>query len=122
MSYYKDYAKIYIGTSDCARLILEGCDRWEKINQKIKLERLDFGEDGSYSAYIVDEDCEIPSHYRKQCTFFDFVNIIDDGGISERLHGREIIFYTAGDFGCLIQVKDPCDNTLNRINRFYIYV
>lgn len=117
MSFYKDYAKKYIGQSDCARLILEGCD----INEKIKLERLDFGEDGSYSAYIVDESCEIPSHYEKQCTFFNFVNVIDDSGITEKLYGREIAFYTAGDFGCLIQVKEPYFNTLSKINRFYIY-
>lgn len=121
MSYYKDYAKRYIGMSDCARLILEGCDRWEAANQKIKLERLDFGEDGGYDAYVVDEDCEIPAHYKKQFAFYDFVNIIDDTGLQERLGGREITFYTAGNFGCLIQVKEPDYNTLSKINRFYIY-
>lgn len=121
MSYYKDYAKTYIGASDCARLILEGCDKREEVNQKIKFERLEFGEDGSYSAYIVDEDCEIPSHYEKKCIFYDFVKIIDDFEISEKLYGEEITFYTAGDFGCLIQVKEAAGNTISKINRFYIY-
>lgn len=56
MKDHREYKKIPLGESDIASLLLRhpaGC------------EMLDFGEDGSYSAYLVDDDCEIPEHYTK---------------------------------------------------------
>lgn len=57
MKNYKDFEKIYIGMSDGANLILDG-----GIG---KLEYLFFSEDGNYMAYFVDEEIEIPQHYKK---------------------------------------------------------
>ena len=69
MAYYKNYLKEYIGASDAARLLVEG------VNDEgiMDVKRLNFGEDGSYNAYIVDARCEIPSHYQLQFSFNDFI-------------------------------------------------
>ena len=56
MKDHHKYSKIPLGESDIASLLLRhpaGCDV------------LDFGTDGGYSAYLVDEECEIPGHYAK---------------------------------------------------------
>lgn len=60
MKNYKEYEKRFIGSSDIAALILVGCDE-----NGLKTSTLDFGEDGSYMAYVVDEDAEIGAHYKK---------------------------------------------------------
>lgn len=57
MKNYKDYNKTYIGSSERAYLTLKTITG--------TTEKLCFGEDGSYSAYVVDEDTLIPKHYHK---------------------------------------------------------
>lgn len=54
MKNYKDYNKTYIGSSDSAYLTLKTITG--------TTEKLCFGEDGSYSAYVVDEDTLIPKN------------------------------------------------------------
>lgn len=102
MSYYKNYLKEYIGASDSARLLIEG------VNDEgiMDVKRLNFGEDGSYNAYIVDARCEIPSHYQLQFSFNDFIIINDDCGRVAKYEAKKINIYTAGNFGCIIQCVD----------------
>lgn len=48
MTYYKNYTREYIGASDSARLLIEGVNNEGIMDVK----RLNFGEDGSYNAYV----------------------------------------------------------------------
>lgn len=72
MKNYKDYNKTYIGSSDSAYLTLKTITG--------TTEELYFGEDGSYSAYVVDEDTLIPKHYHKEFEFTDSLEIYNDFG------------------------------------------
>jgi len=96
MKTYKDFEKVQLGGSDCARLILS-CD---------KLEYLHFGSDGEYSAYFVNEGIELPSHYRKvfECNYSLW--IYDDEERTLKVSGERIEIYRAGDFGCIIYAPD----------------
>lgn len=101
---YKDYEKKHIGCSDIACLILVGC----RASEGVKAEKLLFGEDGSYSAYVVEqtehEDVKIESHYTKVATFNHWLKIYDDDGKTFACRGKEINIYRAGEFGCIIQI------------------
>lgn len=101
MKTYKDFEQVYIGGSDIAALILVGCYKEEGL----KTQTLNFGEDGSYRAYIVtDPEAEIGNHYKKVATFNYWLKIYDDDGKTYEVRAREINIYRAGDFGCIIQV------------------
>ena len=99
MRSYKSYESSYIGDSDIAALILVGM-----ANGDLQPKVLNFGEDGRYSAYIVDEDAEIGSHYEKQYEFTTWMTIYDDDTCVHTYHAEKIIVYRAGDFGCIIQL------------------
>lgn len=92
MKTYKDFEKVSIGGSDCGRLILEGG----------KLDYLSFSEDGEYKAYFVNEEIEIPSHYRKVFECKGSLWIYDDEERTAKITGKTIEIYRAGDFGCII--------------------
>lgn len=92
MKTYKDFEKVQLGGSDCARLILS-CDR---------LEYLHFGSDGEYSAYFVNEEIELPSHYEKVFECGYSLWIYDDEERTLKVSGDKIEIYRAGDFGCII--------------------
>lgn len=98
MKNYKEYEKRFIGASDIAALILVGCDE-----NGLKTSTLDFGEDGSYMAYVVDEDAEIGAHYKKVADFKHWLKIYDDDELTYRVNAQEINIYRAGDFGYIIQ-------------------
>lgn len=98
MKNYKEYEKRFIGASDIAALILVGCDE-----NGLKTSTLDFGEDGSYMAYVVDEDAEIGAHYKKVADFKHWLKIYDDDELTYQVNAQEINIYRAGDFGCTIQ-------------------
>ena len=104
MKTYKDFEKRYIGSSDIASLILAGC----RTEEGLKTEALSFGEDGSYSAYIVkqseNEEIKIESHYTKVATFNHWLKVYDDDGKTFDCMGKEINIYRAGQFGCIIQI------------------
>lgn len=89
--------KVY-RASDIAALILVGCDE-----NGLKTSTLDFGEDGSYMAYVVDEDAEIGAHYKKVADFKHWLKIYDDDELIYRVNAQGINIYRAGDFGCIIQ-------------------
>ncbi len=100
MKNYKDFERKTIGCSDISALILVGC----RGEEGLKTEVLDFGEDGSYRAYIVDADTEIGIHYKKVATFNSWLKIYDDYELTYKVYANEINIYRAGEFGCIIQV------------------
>lgn len=98
MKNYKDYNKTYIGSSDSAHLTLKTITG--------TTEELYFGEDGSYSAYVVDEDTLIPKYYHKEFEFTDSLEIYNDFGELEwSAKAKQISVYTAGNFGCIIKLE-----------------
>ena len=101
MKNYKTYEKKRLGGSDIASLILVGISP----SGGLKTAALPFGEDGEYSAYIVDEECEIPDYYDLAESFVKWARIHDDQGFTTYFYGQEINIYRAGSFGCIIQVK-----------------
>lgn len=99
MTNYKDFNKEYIGDSDNAALILVGC-----CEKGLKAKVLSFGEDNSYSAYIVDGvDVEIGNHYKEIAEFNNWLKIYDDEGLSKKIEAEYIKVYRAGEMGCIIQ-------------------
>ena len=100
MKNYKDYETINIGNSDIASLVLVGF----KNNIGAITDLLKFNEDGAYSAYLVDSEAKIKSHYTKVATFNTWLKIYDDFGLVQYLTGQEINIYRAGAFGCIIQI------------------
>lgn len=99
MKSYKEYEKRSLGGSDMAALIMVGSS-----DEGVKTDLLKFGEDGGYSAYLVDGEAEIGAHYSKVATFTHWITIYDDDSCVFRSRGREINVYRAGEFGCIIQV------------------
>ena len=91
MKSYKDYSKTYIGGSGSARLTLKTSDGTTEL--------LYFGEDGDYSAYIVNEYTPVPEHYHKKFECHDSLEIYNDFG------ELEWSVYTAVNFGCLIKLE-----------------
>ena len=117
MKNYKEYEKRFIGASDIAALILVGCDE-----NGLKTSTLDFGEDGSYMAYVVDEDAEIGAHYKKVADFKHWLKIYDDDELTYRVNAQEINIYRAGDFGwklkwslCDYANRDGCTEQLDGV-------
>lgn len=101
MKSYKDYEKKFIGDSDIASLILAGYVEGKGLD----LKELHFGQDASYSAYIVEgDDVEIGSYYSKVAEFNSWMKIYDDEGLAKSFHADRIIVYRAAEMGCIIQV------------------
>jgi len=99
MKNYKDFEKVFIGDSDIASLILVG---WSENG--LKLFDLHFGEDGSYQAYIIDEDTEIPKHYSRVYECKSWLRIYDDIGLVKEFDSNLIEIYRAGEMGCIIKL------------------
>lgn len=98
---YKDFSKKFIGESDIAKLVMFGC-----TDEGAKPEVLCFGEDGDYSAYIVDDmSCEIPEHYEKVAEFSSWLKIYDDNGLTLDLNAKKIEVFRSGSFGCIIKIE-----------------
>ncbi len=102
MKTYKDFEKQYIGSSDIASLIMAGY-----IDGKgFVTMPLHFGQDGSYSAYIVEGETEIGSHYKKEVEFDTWLKIYDDEELVKTFDAKKIIIYRAAEMGCIIQVME----------------
>lgn len=100
MKTYKDFKKQYIGSSDIASLILAGY----KDGEGFITTPLHFGQDRSYSAYIVEGEAEIGSHYEKRAEFDTWLKIYDDEELVKTFDAKKIIVYRAAEMGCIIQV------------------
>lgn len=98
MKKYKEYSKQFIGASDIASLTVRACD---------DVGTIEFGEDGAYYAYIVDDDVEIPDYYKKVFeTSEPWLWIYDDGvKVIEIQNEYGFVIYRAGDFGCIIRAR-----------------
>lgn len=95
MTHYKEYDKKYIGSSDIASLTLRFPGGVSVLN---------FGEDGSYTAYVVDGKAELGEHYKQVLQAKYWLKIYDDTDLVRELDGDTITIYRAGDFGCIIQI------------------
>ena len=96
MKNHHNCPKVSIGSSDLAELIVRGPG---------KVGTLAFGEDGSYRAYIVDRDCDIPGYYKQVFECRNWIVVYDDEGKSFEIenHGSTYRVFRAGEFGCIIQ-------------------
>lgn len=95
MKTYKDN-KYLIGVSDIASLTLRS---------PLGASTLNFMEDGTYYAWIVDDSSvTIPDHYKKVYECNHWLKIYDDTSLQIEFTAKHIEIYRAGDFGCLIRV------------------
>lgn len=102
MKSYKDFEKIFIGSSDIAALTLVGMS----TNGELIAEILEFGHDDRYSAYLVTEEALIGSHYEKRFAFESWLRIYDDDDCVIKFRGDRIDVYRAGEMGCIIRVRE----------------
>lgn len=103
LKYYKEFPKEYIGDSDIAALLFAGLSENGLISQWVQ-----FGGDSSYDAYIVDEEAEIGAHYSFIVEFKHWLIIYDDLSLSRTFYAEKIKVYRAGNYGCIIQLINPC--------------
>ena len=89
------YPKVSLGGSDMASLILRSPG---------KLSELLMGEDGAYSAYVVDEECIIPSWYTQVFEGECWLSVFDDDRRTARFSGDVIRVFRSGSFGIIVQV------------------
>lgn len=100
MKNYHDFEKVYIGISDIGTVITVGMGE-----KGLKTDSISFGSDGVYTAYFVNEEIEIPTHYRLEQEFAYWLKIYDDQKCQLYIRaakGKTIKIYRAGMFGCLI--------------------
>lgn len=109
MRSYKQYEKKHIGSSDSARLLLRPCSGDPA--------ELRFVVDGSYMAYIVDEEAEIGSHYTMVREFSNchWLSIYDDAEKVITFNADHVRIYRSGDFGCIIQLIGNRDEGMIQI-------
>lgn len=81
-----------------------GCS--EETHTGLQAVVLSFVSDGAYSAYVVDSDAEIGSHYSKVATFNSWMKIYDDDSMVCRFEGKKINIFRSGNFGCIVQVMN----------------
>lgn len=102
MKSYKEYDKIYIGSSDIATLTVVALrEDGEQLAQT-----LDFGIDSNYFAYLVDDNAHIGDHYKLVQTCKYWMKVFDDQELTLDLHAATIKIYRAGECGCIIQCID----------------
>lgn len=101
MKSYKDFEKVYIGSSDIAALT---------VRSSQNVYNLQFGADGCYDAYEVMGEASIGSRYTKEFSGAHWLKIYDDKGLVyyARHPNMLVDIYTAGDYGCIIQWHGSC--------------
>lgn len=102
---YKDIC-VALGGSDIATLIMVGMTMENRpaTVSHLEMKELNFGEDGEYSAWLVDGDTAVPEHYTLTAEFKNWLKIYDDEGYCTYFTAPFIRVYQAGQFGCLIQL------------------
>ena len=93
---HHEYPYISLGSSDIASLVLR---------DSRGVRELRFGEDGTYSAYLVDAECDIPDYYTLEAECRVWLSVYDDNTKTFEIQnpGKMIRVYRAGEFGCIIQ-------------------
>lgn len=99
MKNHYEYPLTYIGESDVSILTLVGNTQFGATACP-----LHYGEDGAYTAYLVDKDAEIPFCYKFTNSFVNWVRIFDDKELVKEIEGDHINIYRSGKFGTIIQV------------------
>ena len=102
MKNHHGYPVSSLGFSDIAALTVTAYD-----SDGLTAHILPFGSDGSYRAYVVDAECEIPDHYKPVMEFTSsgWIRISDDVHVTfTRSFTNGLTIYRAGNFGCIIQV------------------
>lgn len=104
-SSYKDIC-VALGGSDIATLIMVGMTMENRpaTTSHLEMKELNFGEDGEYSAWLIDGDTSVPEHYTLTAEFKNWLRIYDDEGYCTYFTAPFIRVYQAGQFGCLIQL------------------
>lgn len=106
--------KVNLGGSDIAALIVVGCGK-----EKLNVAAIDYGGDGSYSAYLCGKETEIPAYYTKVFECDHWLKIYDDTSLvfdsddnslvfNSDMNGRifhHFAIYRAADFGTIIQME-----------------
>lgn len=92
---------INLGGSDMATILLRGF----RDGEGEAIEKLYFPEDGGYDAYLTEDLEEIPTHYKLDHTFQEWLWIYDDEGRTNKLRAKNIEIYTAGDYGVIINLR-----------------
>lgn len=115
--YYKKYMPQYIGGSDIATLIVVGMqpEYDHSMVYPVLTMPLPFDEDGDYSAHVIDERADLPSHYKLFASFSSWMKIYDDTGLAYKINAPEIELYRAGKRGILIRVIGKKVNTIDEI-------
>lgn len=97
---HHSYNKEYIGSSDIAALTLVGVSEHSGVTCSM----LNYGEDGDYHAYIVDDNAEIPDSYAYVDHFVSWMKVYDDNELIRTFKGKMIAVYRRGQRGTIIQV------------------
>lgn len=103
MKRYDDFDKYPIGGSDIAALLLSGPSG---PSEPLTAKYINFGEDGEYSAYIVEGEAEIGTHYSLVAEFYNWMNVYDDDSLAVDFKAPHIKVFRAGERGCIIQLLD----------------
>ena len=101
MKNYHDYCNLYLGSSDIATLIGVGMSKEGPLTTNT----LKFGGDSRYTAHFINEEFEIPAHYRLECEFEYWLKVYDDERCTLYIRagkGKPIKIYQSGMYGCLI--------------------
>lgn len=103
---YKDVC-VALGGSDIATLIMVGMttENCPATVSHLEMKELNFGEDGEYSAWLIDGDTDVPEHYTLTAEFKNWLKIYDDEGYCTYFTAPFIRVYQSGQFGCLVQLS-----------------
>lgn len=93
---------INLGISDIGNIIISA----PIIGNEDYVATLHFTEDGSYKAYLLEKDMQVPEHYRKVMDITSWIKIYDDDGIVFEARCSKIEIYRAGTFGVIIKMCD----------------
>ena len=113
--YYKEYTPQHIGSSDIATLIVVGMKPTydHSMIYPVIAMPLPLDGDGDYTAHVIDERAELPSHYKLFASFSSWIKIYDDTGLAYEVDAPEIELYRAGKRGVLIRVIGKQVNTID---------
>ena len=69
-----------------------------------KTDLIRFGADGDYFCYLIDENYEVPSHYKLINTYTNWLKIYDDENLTFKIDAPVIAIYRAGIYGLIIKI------------------
>ena len=94
---HHEYSRVSLGSSDIASIILR---------DSRGVRELRFGEDGTYAAYLVDAECEIPDYYTLEAECKSWLSVYDDDTKTLEVKNPSSVIrvYRAGTYGCIIQL------------------